>query len=62
MFDILTVVILIALTAVALTTFPAEGRSELGRFLPSRDPDATPCPSCHALTYERERRCATCGR
>ena len=62
MFDIMVVAVLLALTVVALTRFPHEGRSTNGRFLVSRRVSDPQCPACRAAVSADEDRCVTCGQ
>ena len=61
MFDIMVVALLLALTVVAVTRFPAEGRSTQGRFVVSRGEERSTCPECRAAVHETDGRCVTCG-
>ncbi len=61
MFDIMVVALLLGLSLVAVTRFPAEGRYTNGRFIVTRGEQPATCHACRATIHESDGRCVTCG-
>jgi hypothetical protein len=62
MFDIVVVVILLGLTLLAVTKFPAEGGAPRTRIRPLRPASQRSCAACRAPMTADESTCLTCGR
>ena len=62
MFDIVVVTVLLGLTLLAVTRFPAESGTPRARLRPNRRTPQSACATCRAPMSDDEITCLTCGR
>lgn len=61
MFDIVVVALLVGLTLLAITRFPAEGGGPRVRLRAERPETPDVCPACRASLRASDHSCLTCG-